>query len=200
MKTDRDKSKQFSDPKSTFAAGLLYVFLTLTIVAFLLHLFGLDWFISNVELEEPTPIIQEIIKAILKAFELTFVYKILIRKRFIICIAISVIQSFVLGFLPVGLIQSIADAVVMFSIPIIFRKDRLWAIVDTLFLYLLMCLYGALSLIGKFGEYESTQIYSFYKNILSMVDYKLFILTLYLFVKYKGGIKLWKTKRRLLQP
>lgn len=197
MQAEQKKSKQ-SSAEETLAAGMFYTFAILTVVAFLLRLCGLDWFNSVMDIPEPPQIVQAIVKALLKAFELLLVYKLLIRKNFLICVAISVSQAIIAGFVPVGMFQSLFDLLVMVAVPLIFRKDRGAAIIDTLFLYFIMCLYGALSLIAKFGELNESQIYSFYEAILQMIDYKLFIVTIYAFVKYKGGFRLWKSMKRPL--
>lgn len=201
MKTEQKQSKQFSDSRCVFAAGMFYTFVLLTCIAFLFRVFGIPIFETNVHIEEPDKIIQKAVKFGLKVFELIFVYKILTHRGFVLCTVISIIQTIATPFFGAGWVQSIADAVLMFLIPVLFRKDKGWAIVDTLFLYALMCVYGALSLVVKFGGIDSSQVYSFYAAILNIADYKLFIVTVYLFIKYKGGFRLWKRmKRPLLEP
>lgn len=177
---------------------MMRLFIVLTILAFLLRVFGLDWLASLVAMPEPEPLVQAIIKAGLKAFELVFVYKILTKRSFVLCTIISLAQCFVAGFVPVGTLQSCFDLFLWIAIPLTLRKDKLKTIVDEVLLYAILTAYAALTLIGKFGELESSQVYSFYKNVASMIDYKLFIVTLYLFIKKKGGIKLWKTKNLFL--
>ena len=200
MKTEQQQSKQCTDSKKTFVAGLFYLFVILTGVAFLLRLFSLDWFDSTiVDIEEPDKESQWIILGLLKTFELVFTYKILTKGRFFICILIAVIQTIVTPWLGAGFVQSLADFFLMFIIPLIMRKDKINALVDVISLNIIMCLYGLLFLIGKFGVYSSNQIYSFYANVLGMMDYKLFIVTLYLYIEFKGGIQVWKMKRKLFQ-
>lgn len=197
MKTEQQRSEPCTDSKDTLVAGLFYTFLILTVMAFLLHLFGLQWFIAKVNIPEPSYVISELIKACLKAFELMFVYKMLTKRSFTTCFVISVLQTASVGFLPLGTFQSVADCVLMFAFPLIFRKDRWWAVVDTIFIYIVMCLYGGLFMIAKFGGFSTDYGYSFYESIVGVIDYKLFIVTMYLYTKYRGGIKLWM-KRRLL--
>lgn len=197
MRTEQQRSEPCTDSKSIFAAGLFYTFLILTVVAFLLHLLGADWFLATIEIPEPSSTMCKLIKAFLKAFELMFVYKMLTKRSFGLCFIISVLQTASVGFLPLGTSQSVVDCVLMFAFPIILRKDRLWAVVDTIFIYIVMCLYGSLFLIAKFGGLSTDYGYSFYANILGVTDYKLFVVTMYLYTKYRGGIKLWM-KRRLL--
>lgn len=197
MRTEQQRSEPCTDSKSIFTAGMFYTFLILTVLAFLLHLLGADWFIATAEIPEPSVTICKLIKACLKAFELMFVYKMLTKRSFTACLIISVLQTVAIGFLPIGTFQSITDCVLMFAFPILFRKDRWWAVVDTIFIYIVMCLYGSLFMIAKFGGFSTDYGYSFYANIIGLIDYKLFIVTMYLYTKYRGGIKLWM-KRRLL--
>lgn len=86
----------------------------------------------------------------------------------------------------------------MLILTVIFRKDRGWAVIDFLFIYLLMFLYGLLLTVAKFGGLSLEYAYSFYANTIGIIDYKLFVVTLYLYTKYKGGIKLWKSMKRKL--
>lgn len=196
MKTEQKQSKRFSDSKSTLAAGMFYTFVGLTLLAFLFRVFGIPLFETHVQIEEPSKEVQKAVKFVLKVFELVFVYRLLSKKSFTICTVIATIQTILTPFLGAGWIQSSADAICMIAVPLIFRKDKGWAMLDTLFLYLVMCLYGSLSLVAKFGELDSSHVYSFYAAVLNILDYKLFIVTLYLFVKYKGGIRLWKRMKR----
>lgn len=198
MKAEQKQSKQFSSEKTVLAASLFYTFLALTCIAFLLRVFGIPVFEAEVNIKEPSEYCQKLIKFLLKVFELVFVYRILLQKGFLTCLVLSIVQTILTPFLGAGGLQSMADAICMIALPIIFRKDRGWAVIDTLFLYALMCLYGALSLVVKFGELNSSQVYSFYAAILNVVDYKLFIVTIYLFIKYKGGFRLWKRMKRPL--
>ena len=197
MKTEQQQSKHCTDSKNILVAGLFYTFLILTVMAFLLHILGAKWFLATVEIPEPSVTICKLIKACLKVFELMFVYKMLTKRSFTVCFWISVLQTALIGFLPLGTFQSTTDCVLMFAFPILFRKDRLWAVVDTLFIYIVMCLYGSLFMIAKFGGFSTDYGYSFYESIFGVIDYKLFIVTMYLYTKYRGGIKLWM-KRRLL--
>ena len=191
------KTEKCTDSKSTLVAGMFYTFVILTVVAFLLHLFGLDWFAANVEIPEPNSVVNKLVKASLKAFELVFIYKMLTKKDFVLCTLIAVLQTAAIGVLPTGAPQSISDCVLMFAFPLLFRKDRWWAVVDTIFIYIVMCLYGSLFMIAKFGGFSTDYGYSFYANIVGVIDYKLFVVTMYLYTKYRGGIRLWM-KRKLL--
>lgn len=187
-------------PKQILIAGVFYVFLFTTLGAFLFHLFGLDWFETNIDITEPSKATQEGIKGVLKAFELIFVYKMLSKKSFVFCVVCAVVHTAIVGFFPAGLYQSAADAAFMLLIPLFTRKDIGWTILDFLFLYILMTLYSLMLTVAKFGGLSMDYTYSFYAGVAAVLDFKLFIVTLYLYTRYKGGIKLWMKKRRLLTP
>lgn len=196
MKTEVDKSEQSSEAKSTLVSGMFYTFVILTVLAALFHLFGIKWLAGSVEIPEPHPVIAKIIKALLKVVELVFMYKLTTKKGFGICILISIAQTALVGFLPTGTLQSVADIVFLVAFPLVFRQDRGNALIDTVFLYLILCIYAGLFLLAKFGGLALDYGYSFYASILGVIDYKLFVVTLYLYVNYKGGIQLWM-KRKL---
>ena len=52
--------------------------------------------------------------------------------------------------------------------------------------------------VGRIGGVNAAFAYDFVVSIIGTIDYKLFIVSLYLFVKYLGGIRLWKTQKRLI--
>lgn len=200
MKTERKQSEQsWENPKTVLFSGMFHTFLILTAVSFFIRLVGVDWFTSSVEIPEPSEPIQKLIKAGLKVFELVFIYKILTKRSFFFCLIISIAQTIVTPLFGAGYVQSALDMAFWFAIPLSLRKDKGAAIVDALALYFLLTLYSALSLVGKFGELEKSQVHSFYKAVMSIADYKFFIVTLYSYINYKGGIKLWKIKRKLFQ-
>lgn len=174
------------------------MFMILTLAAFLFHLFGLNWFETHVKLPEPSEWVQKGVIAGLKVLELTFVYKMLTHKSFLLCVVLSIVHTVLAGFIPIRVLQSAIDGVAMLILTVIFRKDRGWAVIDFLFIYLLMFLYGLLLTVAKFGGLSLEYAYSFYANTIGIIDYKLFVVTLYLYTKYKGGIKLWKSMKRKL--
>lgn len=193
------KTKQkFDSPKSTFWAGMFYLFLSLTLLASVLHLFGLNWFECRMNIPEPNLVIQKIVKASLKVFELIFVYKILTCMSTLTCFGISTVEVIAVGFIP-NHFQGIADLIVMTVVSLCSRKDKLNATVDLIALFILMNAYSILFELLKFGIIGESNKFSFYTGVVSLFDYKLFIITLYMYIKYKGGIKLWRMKRKLFQ-
>lgn len=185
-------------PRQVLAAGMFWVFLIATLAAFLLHVFGLGWVVAKTaEVKEPSEFLQKIILALLKTFELIFAYKMLIHRSWSLCCIVSILQSVLTGFLP-GVCQGLADVLLPLLFAIVLRKGRLIALLDWLFLELLMNAYSLIFVIANFGGLQLDYGYSFWANVVSVIDFKLFIVTIYAYAKSKGGIQLWKTKRRLL--
>jgi hypothetical protein len=197
MKTEQPKSKTFSDSKTTFVAGMFYTCLSLTVVAFLLHVFGLDWFASTVEIPDPDETVQKAVKASLLVFELFFVYRMLTKRSVFTCLSVSLCHMVGIGYLPAGAIVSWANIVIMLLLSLGLRP-QLHVILDYAFLYFLLNSYGVLVLLIKFGNVDVSYGMSFFYNVAAMIDYKLFIVSVYLFTKYKGGFRLWKTMKRPL--
>lgn len=69
---------------------------------------------------------------------------------------------------------------------------------ESAILYALQILYSVLFLVGRIGILETDSAYNFIVSVLGTIDYKLFIVALYLLIKYFGGIKLWKKQKRLI--
>lgn len=191
--------KKYNPPKVEFWAGMFHMFLSLTILSFICHVVGLGWFSSsNVSLKIPSELAQKFINCGLNVIELIFVYKILIREHSLLCSIVAVLQAVFVGFAP-SVFQGLINMSCMCLLTVILRKDHVHGLIDFVVLAILMTLYAALLQITKFGAVSSDSANDLYKGIVSIIDYKLFIVTLYMFIKYKGGIKLWKRKRKLFQ-
>lgn len=163
---------------------------------------GILWFAADLEsIKEPSRFWQEIIKSGLLIFELVFIYKILCRKPWIICFAIALAQSAVVAVIVFttnnSILSNIFNMACILFIPIFFVKSW-FSLLENAILYLISMLYGVIFLMGRIGGISGTSAYGFTENIFGMIDYKLFIVSLYLFVKYFGGIKIWKKQKRLI--
>lgn len=186
-----------------FALCLLVSVVAVMLFCAIVRLCGGLWFTADLEsIHEPNPILQEVIMAILLIFELLFVYKILCRTKWIICFAISVAQTLLC--LCIGLISNgngiytnIFNIVCYFIIPLLFVRHW-FSLIDSAILYLLEILYSLLFLTGRIGGIDINAAYNFIYNVLGSIDYKLFIVALYLLIKYFGGFKLWKKQKRLI--
>jgi hypothetical protein len=188
--------------EQVFSACLLATCVIVMIICVIARLCGCLWFSADPSLiKEPNKVWQEIIKALLLIFELVFVYKLLCRATWFICIVMSVVQT-ALGLLISYLTNnstfvSVFNIVFTSVVSILFIRHW-FVLVDIAVVYILELLYGILFLVGRIGGIYTDSSYIFTYSILSTIDYKLFIVSLYLFINYFGGIKLWKSQKRLI--
>lgn len=184
-----------------FSLCLLIGVVALMLFCAIIRLCGALWFKANINIEEPSKVIQEIVKGALLIFELMFVYKILCRTSWGICFLISIIVCLV-GILLGELvnnstISSLYYLLCYILIPIIFVRHW-FTLIESVILYVLQLLYSVLFLYGRIGGIDVESAYNFIYNVLGAIDYKLFIVSFYLLIKFFGGIKLWKKQKRLI--
>ena len=195
----------FSDKtgEQIFVLCLLISCIAVMLLCVIARLCGILWFAADIEIVPvPNKFWQEVIMAALMIFELLFVYKILCRTKWWICFCISVIETLIgilIGYLTNGnnTITNIFYLVCYFIIPIFFIKSW-FSIIESAILYALEMLYAVLFLVGRIGNLDVDSTYNFIVSVLGTIDYKLFIVSLYLIIKYFGGIRLWKTQKRLI--
>lgn len=187
-----------------FSLCLLVGIVALMLFCAIIRLCGGLWFTADMsKVPEPSKFWQEVITAALLVFELLFVYKILCRTSWIICFGIGLGEAalgILIGYLTNGntLITNIFYVACYLIIPVLFVKH--WFVyVEVVCIYLLSFLYALCFLTGRIGSVDlSTSAYNFIYNVLGCIDFKLFFVALYLFVKYFGGIRLWKSQKRLI--
>lgn len=168
----------------------------------IVRLCGGLWFAADMsKITAPSKIWQETVKATLLIFELLFVYKILCRTSFLTCFGIAIAETLVGILLGETVNNSIVSNLFYmacyFIIPLCFRR-KLFSLLESAILYGLQILYAALFLTGRIGGIDTQAAYNFVISVLGTIDYKLFIVAMYLFIKYFGGIKLWKKQKRLI--
>lgn len=195
MKYFKDKTAE-----QIFSLCLLVSCVFIMLFCAIVRLCGGLWFSADLDgIPIPSEFWQRFIKGCLLLFELTFVYKILCRTKWTICIAIGIIQIIAITYIPnlSNTAINVINLVIMFIIPLCFTRQ--WqTLIDSTILYLLTTLYGLTFLIGRIGEVSQTSGYDFVYNILGSIDYKIFIINIYLIQYYFGGIRLWKTQKRLI--
>ena len=168
----------------------------------IVRLCGGLWFSADFsQITAPSKEWQEAIKGALLIFELLFVYKILSRTSFLLCFFIATIETLIgilLGeFVNNVIISNLYYMACVIAIPALFVR-RWYALLDGVILYAMAMLYGIAFSVGRIGGVNAAFAYDFVVSIIGTIDYKLFIVSLYLFVKYFGGIRLWKTQKRLI--
>ena len=186
-----------------FVLCLLVSCVTVMLLCVIARLCGILWFAADLEIVPvPNKFWQEVIMILLLAFELIFVYKILCHAKWWICFCIAFTQAIICELLSLfieesNLIINIFNLVCYFIIPLFFVKHW-FSIVESAILYILQTIYAILFLVGRIGGVDENAAYNFIYNVLGTIDYKLFIVSLYLVIKYFGGIRLWKTQKRLI--
>ena len=185
-----------------FALCLMISMIALMLLCLITRLCGVLWFSANISsIPTPSKFWQEVIKGILLVFELLFSYKILCRTSWSVCLCTSLFVTAV-GILLGELVNNVIVSNVYYMaciiiLPIFFVRHW-FSLIDNVVLYALSMVYGIVFLVGRIGGVENDSAYNFANNVLGTIDYKLFIVSLYLLVKCFGGIKLWKTQKRLI--
>ena len=195
----------FSDKsgEQIFVLCLLVSSVAVMLLCVIARLCGILWFAADLEaVPVPNKFWQEVITAALMIFELLFVYKILCRTKWWICFCISTIETLIgilIGYLTNGnnIYTNIFYLICILIIPIFFVR-KWYSILENALLYVISMLYGIIFLVGRIGGVDENSAYNFVYNVLGTIDYKLFIVSLYLVIKYFGGIRLWKTQKRLI--
>lgn len=184
--------------EQVYTMSLLIGCFCLMLVCAIVRLCGGLWFSADLSsIQEPNQKIQDIILGALLVFELTIVYKILCRTKWLYCIVISICQLILIYIVDNKLIANIINLVAYFVVPLVFTK-RWFTLVDSAFMYIITIVYSMLFLVGRIGDLDPNGAYNFIYNVLGTIGYKLFVVSIYWFIKYYGGIKLWRKQRRLI--
>lgn len=163
----------------------------------IVRLCGGLWFSADLSVVPiPSEQWQDVIMSALLAFELVFTYKILCRCHWLVALAFAICHTGIAAFIPSLLWTNIFHIAMIMLIPAIYTVD-LRTFIDSLLLWLLCGLYSAIFLTARIGTIKDAST-NFVYNVLGAIDYKLFIVSLYLFIKYYGGIRLWKKQKRLI--
>lgn len=183
-----------------FSLCLLVACVALMLFCAIVRLCGGLWFSADLsKVEVPSEFWQAFIKGVLLLLELAFVYKILCRAKWAICILVGIIQVIAITYIPnlSNTAINIINLVLYFIVPLCFTRQ--WqTLIDSAVLYGLTSLYAATFLIGRIGEISVNSGYDFAISIFTTIDYKLFIISIYLIQYYFGGIRIWKSQKRLI--
>lgn len=185
-------------PEQILTFVLMVVCFSVMLICALVRLTNTDWLLVELtKIPIPSEFWQDRIMNVLFIFEMVFVYKTLCRIKWKWCLFFSIVQTIIIIFTPEELYANILNLCIILLFPILCTR-KLSVIIDSIFLYALMTIYGLLFSVGRLGELSIDNAYNFTYNVAGLIDYKLFIVFIYLFIKYNGGIKLWKTQKRLL--
>lgn len=179
-----------------FAKSLLLVCLFIMAISAVARFFGILWFQADLSaIQEPSHLVQQAIFVVLSVFELTFTHKILCKIGWNWCFLFAILQTFVVGFFD-GLTANLLDIAFIVGLPLVYNyTDWKTSLRDNILFYILVLCYSATLLFGRVGiVYEAKM--NFAVQILTIIDYKILFVALYLVVKLYGGIKLWKGQKK----
>lgn len=189
-------------PEQVFTLCLLVTISSFMLLCAFARLCGVLWFAADLTaIPLPSKFWQEVIKGALLTFELTFIYKLLLCRTSAMCFVIALAETLIgilLGeFVNNVIISNLYYMACVIAIPALFVR-RWYALLDGVILYAMAMLYGIAFSVGRIGGVNAEFAYDFVCNVIGVIDFKLFFVALYLFVKYLGGIRLWKTQKRLI--
>lgn len=203
------KLKEYFNKRTSeqiFSLCLLVGIVVLMLFCAIVRLCGGLWFTADLsKMQEPNRFWQEVIMGLLLAFELTFAYKLLCRTKWLICILIAICETLIgilVGYLVRDLsygkiITNTFYAFCIFFVPLPFVRHW-FSLVDSAILYGIEMLYCLIFMVGRIGNIDINATYNFIYNVFGAIDFKLFIVALYLIINYFGGIRLWKRQKRLI--
>lgn len=181
-----------------FSLCLLIACFSIMLFCAIVRICGGLWFTADLgAIPVPNEFWQAFIMACLFAFEMAFVYKILCRCKWKIAVLLSILHTIITAFIPTELWTNIFNLLAILFVPVLYTR-KLVVVFDSIFLYALELLYSVLFLVGRAGNLDTGSAYIFIYNVFGVIDFKLFIVSIYLFIKYYGGIQLWKNQKRLL--
>lgn len=189
-------------PEQVFTFCLLITISSFMLLCAIARLCGVLWFAADLTaIPLPSKFWQEVIKGALLTFELTLIYKLLIGRPSAMCFSIALAETIIgilLGeFVNNVIISNLYYMACVIAIPALFVR-RWYVLLDGVILYAMAMLYGIAFSVGRVGGVNAAFAYDFVCNVIGVIDFKLFFVALYLFVKYLGGIRLWKTQKRLI--
>ena len=187
----KTKLHRYYTPEQITIFNMFWIFLSLTIICCLFRLVGLNFLAADLSgIYVPPRWVQDIVNYLLAVYEAVIFSKIVSRLSWKICIPYASICVLLIQFIPNDLIHNILYIVMYFAIAIIGNKNKL-CLLETALAYIVFTLYGLLFLVGRIG-FTGVIHDSYLYGIISILDYKLFFITAYLYLLNFGGIKLWK--------
>ena len=163
----------------------------------IVRLCGGFWFFAELSVVPlPSEKWEEFIISALLGIYVLFIYKLRFRCRLLVLLSVFICHTGIAAFIPSLLWTNIFHIAMIMLIPAIYTVD-LRTFIDSLLLWLLCGLYSAIFLTARIGTIKDAST-NFVYNVLGAIDYKLFIVSLYLFINYYGGIRLWKKQKRLI--
>lgn len=171
--------------KSEIALTLcLTSMIALMIFFALCRLCGWGYFANNYIEHEFSLFWSEFILFILKAFEAIIILLTLTKCKWWICGIIGIVWTFIY-LLPIPTwSNTIIDIVYIVCMPLFFNKKKQESIGNSILFVAFLSIYQILLMIGRYSI-DINAKFNYLAGIANIIDYKLFILVLYLFVNQK---------------
>lgn len=158
----------------------MYSFIAFMIFFALCRLCGWFWFSVEYKSIEVSKWVFWLIMGIYKTVEGVIILKILTVIKWYYCLLISIIYTCLNFSINESVIQFGLDIVFTFSIPFIFNRDKTKSILSSLILFLIICIYQAFMMIGRYNLSINGK-YDLFYAICSTIDYKLYLLIIMLY-------------------
>lgn len=175
-----------------------WAFFVVMIILAIMRLFGFGYWHIDYEEQEYNEVIATIIMFCLKLFDVFFILLTLTKIKVWLNIIISVAYVTIVYLIDIPLVETIADFAYIILVPLIFnRKYLLKSLISSAIYIALVLAYQFLMAFARY-EIDFTAKYNYIMQVVSVIDYKTFIFTIFLYSK-RRHIK-WKKKHELTDP
>lgn len=179
-------------PEYILVTLLFWAFFVTMLIFAIIRWFGLLWFTNTTVLNEPHRIVKELVFFVLRLFECIFSYKLITNKSWFKCLGISIFTSTVLLFIDVNF-KGYIDILFSLGIALICNKSVLNGFLKFIIVVPLQLAYSFIFLFARV-DVSILAITNWTYNIIGIIDYKLFVVSLYLFIKLRRNNKLCGVK------
>ena len=179
-----------NNPEYTVVNLLFYSFIICMLIFMVFRFLGILWFSQSYVPFEVNPIGYNIISILLKTFEGAIILKILTKLKTHYCTILAIMYSLLIFILNQPNLEFILDIVFIVSLPYIFNDNKEQSIINS---SLYIVLISAYQLLMSFSRYSMSLAgkYDLGYALLSVIDYRVFLIVVLLFVHKhrinKGG-------------
>lgn len=170
--------------KEKFSILFFFTIVALMVVFAIFRFCGIGYFANDYPEHELNFVAQEIIMFALKWFELFFVIMCLAKIKWWKLLILSFIWANVYWFVSNQITTFILDIIYAVFIPFVLNKFQAKYITYGILLTILICAYQFLMLFARYTIDLSAK-FNYVALIASVLDYKLFIVALYIFIYYR---------------
>lgn len=178
----KDKNKS---PEYIAVSLLFHSFIIAMIIFALFRIIGVAWFSQDYVTMEVSPLADRIIMSAYHLLEGFLILKILTKQKWWVCLLCALCYT---GLQQLNLNMYVTfalDVIYTFSIPFVFNKNKEKSILMSMLFFVGICSYQYLMMFGRYdlvivGKYDVVW------QILSTIDYKIFLIVILLFKTIKS--------------